>query len=201
MSYRRSFKPTRKKKGKVCPTTGTRSKYESTILSDLKGRGVRVEYETEQLEYEATVSSAHCPKCGCTKVLKKHKYTPDFIVTRKNGTKLYIEAKGYFKSTDRSKMRAVLKSNPDLDIRMMFMSNGKITEDMRYSDWIRFLEWSDSILWGWLRKILHLSSRSFSLLQPLWSTARRSLRLNGSTSGRISPITCSWMITSVSRTG
>jgi predicted nuclease of restriction endonuclease-like RecB superfamily len=134
MSYRRSFKP-RKKKGKVDEATGTRSKYESSIQTNLEKRKVSFGYETEQLEYDDTVRGGFCCECGSRKVAKKHKYTPDFVITRKDGTKLYVEAKGYFKSTDRSKMRAVLKSNPDLDIRMMFMSNGKIDEDTRYSDW------------------------------------------------------------------
>lgn len=135
MSYRRSFKPRRARKGKVSPETGTRSKYESSIFDDLKERGVDVAYESEKLVYHATVRSAHCASCGSHDVLSRHVYTPDFVVKRSDGSTLYIEAKGYFKSTDRSKMRAVLKSNPDIDIRMMFMSNGKIDDDTRYSDW------------------------------------------------------------------
>lgn len=125
----------RYRRGKIHPTRGTRSKFESTIQSKLEDDRVVFGYETEQLEYEENVRVGHCAECGSSKVVQRRKYTPDFIITRKDGTKLYVEAKGYFKSTDRSKMRAVLKSNPGIDIRLVFMTDGKIDDTTRYSDW------------------------------------------------------------------
>ena len=47
----------------------------------------------------------------------EHKYIPDFRVGD-----VYLECKGWFKSTDRRKMLAVKKSHPDLDIRFVFQS-------------------------------------------------------------------------------
>ena len=47
----------------------------------------------------------------------EHKYIPDFRVGD-----VYLECKGWFKSTDRRKMVAVKKAHPDLDIRIVFQS-------------------------------------------------------------------------------
>jgi hypothetical protein len=68
-----------------------------------KPKGSEVDYETEKLEY----------------ILTKH-YVPDFIITFNDGTKMYIECKGYFKYPDREKMISVKENNPDLDIRFVF---------------------------------------------------------------------------------
>lgn len=115
---------------------GVRSKFENTVLTALVSRGVSVEYEADVLTYSSTVRSAECADCGSENVVQNRKYTPDFKITRSNKSVLYIEAKGFFKSEDRSKMRSVLKSNPTADIRMLFMRNGKIAgSELRYSEW------------------------------------------------------------------
>jgi hypothetical protein len=64
-------------------------------------------------------------------------YTPDFVFTRKDGTKLYIEVKGYLRPEDRTKMIAVKALNPDLDIRFFFPVDNKLRKGSksRYSDW------------------------------------------------------------------
>ena len=48
-----------------------------------------------------------------------------------------IEAKGRFVSSDRTKMKQVVKENPSLDIRMLFMRDQWCTKlkKKRYSDW------------------------------------------------------------------
>lgn len=66
-------------------------------------RGSTVEYETEKLTY-----------------IEEKQYTPDFIVTRKDGSKIYIESKGFFPYPERAKMVAVKAGHPDLDIRLVF---------------------------------------------------------------------------------
>tara|TARA_R100000781_G_scaffold18052_1_gene14130 strand:+ start:104 stop:448 length:345 start_codon:yes stop_codon:yes gene_type:complete len=47
----------------------------------------------------------------------EHRYIPDFRVGD-----VYLETKGWLKPTDRRKMIAVKKANPDLDIRFVFQA-------------------------------------------------------------------------------
>ena len=64
-------------------------------------------------------------------------YIPDFVVNKSDGSKMYIEIKGYFRATDRTKLLGVKKLNPKLDIRMVFAKNNKISSksNSRYGDW------------------------------------------------------------------
>ena len=60
-------------------------------------------------------------------------YIPDFQVGD-----VYLETKGFFKPTDRRKMVAVKKSNPDLDIRLVFQAPyNKISKKSKttYAKW------------------------------------------------------------------
>lgn len=90
------------------------------LLSFKGPNKLKIAYETEALEYSVP-----------------GKYIPDFIVEFKDGRKLYIESKGYFRYVDQVKMLAVKQAHPDLDIRMLFMRDQKLsrTSKMRYSDW------------------------------------------------------------------
>lgn len=78
------------------------------------------EYETEEIEYTLTKN-----------------YVPDFIVTKQNGSKVYIEMKGYLRPEDRTKMIAVKKQHPELDIRIVFERNHPVTKGSKskYTDW------------------------------------------------------------------
>ena len=78
-----------------------RSNLEKNIADLLEGLGVSFLYESEKLSYTI-----------------EHNYTPDFVLP--NYT--YLEAKGYWAPEDRRKILAVKKSNPDVDIRMVFQS-------------------------------------------------------------------------------
>lgn len=100
-----------------------RNDLERSVLKSLKSfkRKLKLDlaYESETIPY----------------VLEKT-YVPDFIITRKDGTKLYIESKGYFRPEDRSKLLAIKRQNPDLDLRIIFQRNDKIKRSKsRYSDW------------------------------------------------------------------
>jgi predicted nuclease of restriction endonuclease-like RecB superfamily len=79
-----------------------------------------IEYETERLRY----------------ILEKW-YVPDFIITRKDGSKIYIETKGYFRPDDRAKLLATRDNNPGVDIRLVFMVDNKLNKNakMKYSGW------------------------------------------------------------------
>lgn len=99
-----------------------RSGFEGMVAEDLRNRGIPFDYETEELEYVSTVRGGCCTECGSKKVGKRRKYTPDFVL--KDGT-LFVETKGRFPSTDRSKMRDVKKAHPDKDIRLLFQRTSK----------------------------------------------------------------------------
>ena len=97
------------------------------FIKNILPRKWTVEYETEKVPY--TIAS---------------NYEPDFIITRADGTKLYIEMKGNGRSWTfdvQKKMIAVKEQNPDMDIRIVFYSDGKmgkIRKDgtcRRQSDW------------------------------------------------------------------
>ena len=77
-----------------------RSKLEENIADLLEELNVDYEYESEKLSY-----------------VIEAKYIPDFKVGD-----VYLEAKGYFPSDQRRKMKAVKKANPELDIRIIFQN-------------------------------------------------------------------------------
>jgi len=90
-------------------------------LQALKGRSkLKISYESDKIPYYI-----------------ERKYVPDFTVEFKDGRILYIEAKGWLRSEDRSKMIAVKRANPDLDIRILFQNDNKLNKNSksRYSDW------------------------------------------------------------------
>lgn len=103
-----------------------RSQFEFDIFKLLKGslkRGDTLTYETDKLQY--TIVS---------------EYIPDFTIDRKDGTTIYIEAKGLGRAFDfkaRQKMVAVKEQHPDKDIRIVFMRDGPISKrsKTRASDW------------------------------------------------------------------
>ena len=80
-----------------------RSKFEEMIYEDLSHREIKAEYEPFKIDY--TVPESY------------RKYTPDFVL--ENG--ICVECKGWFPLDDRKKMIFVRSSNPNLDIRFVFM--------------------------------------------------------------------------------
>jgi predicted nuclease of restriction endonuclease-like RecB superfamily len=98
-----------------------KSKLEEKFAKELKKiKSHKVEYETRTIPY---------------KVQKN--YIPDFVCTDKQGSVFFIEVKGYLRSEDRTKLRAVLECNPGIDLRLLFAVDNKINakSKMRYSDW------------------------------------------------------------------
>ncbi len=87
---------------------GYKSGLEHMVADQIKTADYPLNYETETLNYVV-------PE-------RKAKYTPDFIFTKRNGQLMYIETKGRWTSIDRLKMKHVLASNPDIDIRMIFQT-------------------------------------------------------------------------------
>ena len=103
---------------------GYRSGLEDKISEQLKATNKVWSYESEKLKYTV-------PERIAT-------YTPDFIIVKQNGGKMYVESKGRFTATDRKKMKLVKEANPELDIRLLFQTpNNKITKGSKttYVDW------------------------------------------------------------------
>ena len=103
------------KKRQAAYKYGYKSGLELTVAEQIKSNDYEVNYETETLQY--TVPET------------KHKYTPDFVFTKRDGTLMYIETKGRWTATDRKKMKHVLQSNPNIDLRLVFQNpNQKISK-------------------------------------------------------------------------
>ena len=78
-----------------------RSKLEEKVANLLEGLGVSYEYEHAQVPY-----------------IIQHHYVPDFVLPNH----VYLETKGYWAPSDRRKILAVVRDNPELDLRMVFQA-------------------------------------------------------------------------------
>ena len=114
-----------------------RSKYETRVGQYLKDRNIQYAYECTSYEYDEPLrkNRARCAECGSTHLLRTGWYTPDFFLG--GGGNIIIETKGRFTAADRRKMVAVKRDHPDLDIRLLFMRNNKLTKRSHttYTEW------------------------------------------------------------------
>ena len=114
-------KVTKKNNSKwVAKKYGFKSGLEENISQQIEGKGIKVEYETEQVSYIIPAS--------------EHTYHPDFKLP--NGIR--VETKGRFVLADRKKHLLVKEQNPELDIRFVFSnSKNKINKKSKttYADW------------------------------------------------------------------
>lgn len=97
-----------------------KSELEKRIAKELTKSKHTVDYETTSLDY----------------VIRK-KYIPDFILTDKDGKITYLEVKGWLRVEDRIKLRAVKDTNPNVDLRLVFDKDNKLSKHskMTYSEW------------------------------------------------------------------
>ena len=71
-------------------------------------------------------------------VFRLRKYLPDFFIYNTRGKiKCIIEAKGRFTAADRKKMLEVRKEHPEVEFKMMFMRDNKLSKSskIKYSKW------------------------------------------------------------------
>jgi hypothetical protein len=113
----------KRKYGHAKKTGEFASKLESTMWKQVKKmlpKGHKLSYETKKLPY----------------VLEKN-YVPDFVISRPDGSLVFLEVKGYFRPSDRTKLLAVKRVNSDLDIRLVFDKDNKIhaKSNTTYSQW------------------------------------------------------------------
>ena len=96
-----------------------RSGLEERNAKYLTKKRVKFEYETLKIKWQD---------------LRFKTYTPDFILP--NG--VYLETKGYWDADDRRKILAVIRDNPDIDLRMVFQAPfNKISKKSKttYAQW------------------------------------------------------------------
>ncbi len=81
---------------------------EERCAKQLERRGVAYEYEQRSLviPYEVPASN--------------HKYLPDFVITKRDGSLMYLEPKGIWDYNDRYKHLLIRHQHPTLDIRFIF---------------------------------------------------------------------------------
>jgi len=114
-----------------------RSNFEKTVYDTVQSEGFGIQFEPFKLDYTL-----------------QGRYLPDFVLD--NG--VIIEAKGYFDARARSKMIAVKKAHPNLDIRFVFMNaNTKVRKgsDATYADWCKrygFLYAEGTIPVKWMKE-------------------------------------------------
>lgn len=125
-----------RKRPQAKPKTTTdpyRSGLERKIALSLQARGISFSYESEKLDF---------------RIERTAKYLPDFILQGPNG-KIYVEAKGYLTSADRSKMVRVKKSNPQADIRFVF---GKSSNRLNKKSPTTYADWATKNGFPWAEK-------------------------------------------------
>lgn len=114
------YSGTKTRRGKLSTKDSYRSQLERDFARSLKERKIEFDYESLKIAYT-----------------KEHIYRPDFLVTKKDGGLMIIESKGYFPAADMSKMRAVKKCNPEMDIRFIFSDSKKKNKGSKsnYGEW------------------------------------------------------------------
>jgi hypothetical protein len=108
-----------------------RSGFERTLDTQLKKSGVDYDYEKLVLPF-----------------ITERTYTPDFVLKRSG---IIIEAKGKLDQDTRSKMLAVKKAHPHLDIRFVFMrASNKLSKSSKqtYAHWAEKngFPWADGVI-------------------------------------------------------
>jgi hypothetical protein len=115
---------TRKKKISRINVDDLRSKFEVEVFKGLKALqkeyDFTFDYEPESFEYYTY-----------------HWYTPDWRISKKDGTTFFIESKGYWRPDERTLLKRVKEQHQDTNIKMLFQNNPKIHKNSasRYSDY------------------------------------------------------------------
>lgn len=112
-----------------------RNKFENKLYSQLKRAKVSFKYESEKIPY----------------ILSRH-YIPDFVCVTSSGSKIYIEAKGYFRPEHKAKLVAVKKLHPAMDIRIVFYAMN--AKNIRWAEKNRFPWAIEKIPSDWLTQPL-----------------------------------------------
>jgi len=123
---------------RLAKTSGRyRSRFEKTTADQLTSKKIKFKYEESKFDYLVQGKNLIvCPNCGPLKAQIVRKYTPDFEIVK---NQVFLECKGRFLQKDRSKMIAVKKQHPKLDIRMVFMRDNVMKDR---ADKITYMQWA-----------------------------------------------------------
>lgn len=116
------------------------SLFELEFAKDLKKRGIHFHYEEYPIQYYLEPKRGKCVVCGSDEILIEHTYWPDFLIqNRVTNKEMYVETKGKFSAKDRTKIISVLRDNPWIDLRLIFMRDNWLTRKhaTKYSDWCK----------------------------------------------------------------
>jgi predicted nuclease of restriction endonuclease-like RecB superfamily len=131
---RRRPRRTKKRVRKEWQDKGYASEFEYVNACNLEGRGIPFEYEQERVKYQV-----------------ERTYTPDFKLLTKSGKTIYIETKGWFQSSDRSKHKKIKEQHPDLDIRFVFQnSSNKLNKQSKTT----YAQWCDKHGFKWAEALV-----------------------------------------------
>ena len=114
-----------------------RSRFEFNIAAGLEQANVDFEYEPKKIAYLHPVHRGVCLSCGATHVGRQALYLPDFWLPKQN---IWVEAKGRWTSSGRTKTLAILSSDNELTLdnfRMLFMYDNWLTRrhNQTYMQW------------------------------------------------------------------
>ena len=119
------------------------SKAERTFAISLTNQRVLWLYEPEKIEWFPAPP-------------KIRTYTPDFKVMRKDGSYFFVEYKGYLRPGDKTKMRAVKKQHPEIDLRFVFQNAYKYASKHTRKDGTRqtYAQWAESYGYLWAHQVI-----------------------------------------------
>jgi hypothetical protein len=109
-----------------------RSNFERKVAEGLTAANIEWKYEASTIPFYSSVRGGKCNACQSKDVAKKRRYLADFTV----GT-VHLEAKGKLDSPGRTKLMDIKRSNPGIDLRLIFMRDNKLKRDSinTYSTW------------------------------------------------------------------
>ena len=143
-SYRKKgwSKPTPRRKYPYSGYTFA-SMAERDFAVDLDKEGIPWLYEPEKIDWFPAPP-------------KFRTYTPDFKVMRRDGSYFFVEFKGYLRPGDKTKMRAVKKQHPEIDIRFVFMNAYKYASKHVRKDGTRqtYAQWAESYGYQWAHQVM-----------------------------------------------
>jgi hypothetical protein len=123
------------RRNQVAIKHGFRSGLEDNVNDMLKEHNKSFSYESEKISYIQPET--------------KHNYTPDFVLNKIVGSKMYIETKGRWVKTDRLKFDLIFEQYPDIDIRFVFQNpNAKLYKGSKTT----YAQYCDKKGWRWAKK-------------------------------------------------
>ncbi len=123
------------RRNQVAIKHGFRSGLEDNVNDMLKEHNKLFSYESEKISYIQPET--------------KHNYTPDFVLNKMDGNKMYIETKGRWVKTDRLKFDLIFQQYPGVDIRFVFQNpNAKLYKGSKTT----YAQYCDKKGWHWAKK-------------------------------------------------